>query len=128
MASRLQSQKTILNYEDQIAKLIPSSDKHSFDNTSANNKFTAKRLQYPLLAHTYNMQNTRYDNTSLLSYNNTHSVESNKHTIDNLIESDMEEIEIDNKDEIEVQNKIFKDLARCQVKEKKLKKAYMTLI
>jgi hypothetical protein len=43
-ASRLQSRMTILNYEDQIANLTPSSDKRSFDNTSANNKSTAKRV------------------------------------------------------------------------------------
>ncbi|PKY40352.1 hypothetical protein RhiirA4_538752 [Rhizophagus irregularis] len=44
VASRLQSRKITLDYEDQIAKLIPSSDKRSLDNISANDKSTAKRV------------------------------------------------------------------------------------
>ncbi|UZO09320.1 uncharacterized protein OCT59_029552 [Rhizophagus irregularis] len=45
VASRLQSRKITLDYEDQIAKLIPSSDKRSLDHTSANDKSTAKRVK-----------------------------------------------------------------------------------
>ncbi|PKC04304.1 hypothetical protein RhiirA5_422430 [Rhizophagus irregularis] len=45
VASRLQSRKITLDYEDQIAKLIPSSDKRSLDHTSANDKSTAKRVE-----------------------------------------------------------------------------------
>jgi len=44
VTNRLQSWKTILDYENYIAKLTSSSDKRSLDNISANNRSTVKRI------------------------------------------------------------------------------------
>ncbi|CAI2189422.1 9778_t:CDS:2 [Funneliformis geosporum] len=81
VASRLQSRKVTLDYEDQIAKLIPSSDKRSLDNTSADDKSTAKRVkifnkvetlesteQQLQNAGDYNTPPPPYNNTRMMSY------------------------------------------------------------
>lgn len=98
----------------------------------------------------HDTQNAGDDHTPPPPYNNSRSAESNEHALDNLVESDIEEIEIDeedeiknltevfwyllyfmysnylhsyliSQDEIEVRNKIIKVLVRCQDKEKNRK-------
>ena len=64
-------------------------------------------MQYPPLARTYNTQNAGDYNTPPPPYNNTRSAESNEHTLDNLVESDMEGIEIDEEVEIKKLTEVF---------------------
>ncbi len=64
-------------------------------------------MQYPLLAHTYNMQNAGDDNTPPPSYNNIRSAESEKYALDDLEESDTEVIKVDEKDKIKNLTEVF---------------------